>query len=348
MNITRDTINFSSEAEWLSLRKQDITSTEAAGLFDAGSYANSRTFYELYQIKSGSLAPKPFKDNDRTKWGNRLEAAIAHGIAEDLGLIVEPFKVYMRIPELRMGSSFDFKIVGLADGFEGDQTARDMFKHHGTGILEIKNVDALQFRRNWIDDGENIEATAQIEMQVQHQLEVADMSWAIIAPLVGGNTPKIIIRLRDHEAGEAIRTKAAELWQRIEACEPPPADYTKDSDTISRLYINNDGTEVDLSGNARLIAVCAEYSAASTAEKEAKARKDAAKAEILDIIKQHKTVHAGAFKVSAGTNKEVFKAYIRETGERWTISKSVIPGGEVQATTPAYRNMRLYGQKTAA
>lgn len=348
MNTTRQTINFTSEAEWLNLRKNDITSTEAAGLFDAGSYVNSRTFYELYQIKSGTLEPKPFKDNDRTKWGNRLEAAIAAGIAEDLGLIVEPFKVYMRIPELRMGSSFDFKIIGLADGFDGDEFARNMFREHGPGIMEVKNVDALQFRRNWLDDGETIEATTQIEMQVQHQLEVADLGWSLIAPLVGGNTPKVIVRLRDREAGEAIRAKAAELWERVNAGNPPPADYTKDGDTIARLYVNNDGTEVDLSDNTRLIAVCAEYSAAGVAEKKAKERKDAAKAEILDIIKHHKTVHAGAFKVSAGTNKEVFKAYIRETGERWTISKSVIPGGEVQSTTPAYRNLRLYGQKTAA
>ncbi|HEX5362375.1 MAG TPA: YqaJ viral recombinase family protein [Fluviicoccus sp.] len=348
MNLTREVIEFSSEAEWLALRKNDITSTEAAGLFDSGSYVNSRTFYELFNIKSGLLEPKPFKDNDRTKWGNRLEAAIAYGIAEDLGLIVEPFKTYMRIVELRMGSSFDFKIVGLVDGFEGDQSARDMFKEHGPGILEVKNVDALQFRRNWLEDGENIEATAQIEMQVQHQLEVADMNWSLIAPLVGGNTPKIVIRLRDREAGQAIREKAAELWQRVAAGNPPPPDYTKDGDTIARVYVNNDGTEVDLSGNSRLIAVCAAYSAAGVAEKDAKARKDAAKAEILDIIKHHKTVHAGAFKIGAGTNKEVFKAYIRETGERWTISKSVIPGGQVEATTPAYRNLRVTGLKPAA
>lgn len=348
MNITRETITFSSEAEWLGLRKNDITSTEAAGLFNAGSYDNSRTFFELFQIKAGLLQPKPFKDNDRTKWGNRLEAAIAAGIAEDLGLLVEPFKVYMRIPELRMGSSFDFKVIGLADGYEGDQSARDMFREYGPGILEVKNVDALQFRRGWIDDGETIEATPQIEMQVQHQLAVAGLQWSLIAPLVGGNTPKVIIRLRDDDACQAIMDKAAELWERVAAGNPPPADYTKDSDTIARLYLNNYGTEVDLSDNTRLIVVCAEYSAAGVAEKEAKARKDAAKAEILDIIKHHKTVHAGAFKVSAGTNKEVFKAYIRETGERWTISKSVIPGGEVQSTTPAYRNLRLYAQKTAA
>lgn len=345
MQITRETITFASEAEWLALRKQDITSTEAAGLFDAGSYVNSRTFYELYNIKSGLLDPKPFKDNDRSKWGNRLESAIAAGIAEDLGLIVEPFKCYMRIPELRMGSSFDFKIVGLADGFDGDQTARDMFKEHGHGILEIKNVDALQFKRNWIEDGETIEATLQIEMQAQWQMEVADLNWAIIAPLVGGNTPKIIYRLRDHEAGQAIREKAAELWQRVAAGNPPPPDYTKDGDTIARLYVNNNGNEIDLSENSRLIALCAEHSAAGVAEKSAKGRKDAAKAEILTIIESNKTVHAGAFKITAGTNKEVYKAFDRAESVRYTITRSVVPAGHVESTTPAFRNVRLYPAK---
>lgn len=345
MTLTRETITFASEAEWLDLRKQDITSTEAAGLFDAGSYTNSRTFYELYNIKAGLIQPKPFKDNDRTKWGNRLEDAIARGIAEDLGLIVSPFKVYARIKELRLGSSFDFKIVGIVDGFDGDQTARDMFKEHGPGILEIKNIDSLQFKRNWIEDGESIEATTQIEFQVQQQMEVADMNWAIIAPLVGGNTPKIVYRLRDIEAGAAIREKAAELWLRVAAGNPPPPDYTKDGDTIARLYVNNDGSEIDLSENIRLIALCAEHSAAGVAEKSAKSRKDAAKAEILTIIESAKTVHAGAFKISAGTNKEVFKAFDRAESVRYTITRSVVPGGHVESTTPAYRNVRLYAAK---
>ena len=53
MELTREIIAYSTEAEWLNARKGDVTSTEAAGLFDAGAYDNSRTFYELYAIKSG-------------------------------------------------------------------------------------------------------------------------------------------------------------------------------------------------------------------------------------------------------------------------------------------------------
>jgi len=341
MELTREIIAYSTEAEWLANREKDVTSTEAAGLFDAGAYDNSRTFYELYNIKSGLLAPAPFKGSDRTKWGNRLESAIAFGIAEDYGLIVEPFKVYMRIPEVRMGSSFDFRIVGLSDDYAGDETIRNVFREHGHGIMEVKNIDAMQFRRNWIDDGETIEATPQIEMQVQHQLEVADLNWSLIAPLVGGNTPKVVVRERDLEVGAMIRAKAAELWDRVAAGNPPEPDYTKDADTISKLYVNNNGVEIDMSDNDRLITLCAEHEAAKVEKSAAEKRQKAAKAEILTIIEAAKTVHAGAFKIGAGTNKESYRAYHKEAGERWTITKSIIPAADIEATVPAYRNVRI-------
>ena len=341
MELTREIIAYSTEAEWLNARKGDVTSTEAAGLFDAGAYDNSRTFYELYNIKSGLLAPAPFKGSDRTKWGNRLESAIAFGIAEDYGLIVEPFKVYMRIPEVRIGSSFDFRIVGLSDDYAGDETIRNVFREHGHGIMEVKNIDAMQFRRNWIDDGETIEATPQIEMQVQHQLEVADLNWSLIAPLVGGNTPKVVVRERDLEVGAMIRAKAAELWDRVAAGNPPEPDYTKDADTISKLYVNNNGVEIDMSDNDRLITLCAEHEAAKVEKSAAEKRQKAAKAEILTIIEAAKTVHAGAFKIGAGTNKESYRAYHKEAGERWTITKSIIPAADIEATVPAYRNVRI-------
>lgn len=341
MQLTRETLAFDTEAAWLEARKGDVTSTEAAGLFDAGAYDNSRTFYELYNIKSGLLTPAPFKANARTIWGTRLEAAIAAGIAEDHGLIVEPFKVYVRIKDLRLGSSFDFRIVGLADGYTGDETVRNMYREHGDGIMEVKNVDSLQFRRNWIDDGETIEATPQIEMQVQHQLEVADLGWSLIAPLVGGNTPKIVIRNRDLEVGEMIRTKAAELWERIAAGNPPTPDFEKDEEVISKLYVNNNGLEIDLSENNHLIELCAEHEAAKTAKLESEKRQKAAKAEILTIVQHAKTTYAGAFKIGAGTNKESYRAYHREAGERWTISKSMIPAADIEATVAPFRNVRI-------
>ena len=338
MTLTRTTLVPSNEAEWLSFRTQDITSTEAAALFGAGAYI--KTPYELYHRKAGTIGDD-FVASDRTRWGNRLEDAIARGIAEDLGLIVEPFKVYMRIAEARMGSSFDYRIVGVVDEFDGDTEARRMFREHGHGILEVKNVDGLQFKRAWLDDGETIEAPVHIECQVQHQLEVADLGWAIIAPLVGGNTPRPIIRVRDRAVGEALRTKAAELWAQIAAGTPPAPDFSKDGKTIAQVYVENDGSAVDLSEDPRVGALCRAYKKAAADEAAAKKVKEAKKAELLTIIKAAKSATVPGFKISAGTNKPSFRAYYREGFEKMTVTITEIPGTQIEAEVPAYRNVKI-------
>lgn len=310
MELLRDIVTYATEAQWLAARKIDVTSTEAAALFGESPYC---TAFELHHRKAGTLPVEDFTTNDRMKWGNRLEAAIAHGVAEDLGLIVEPFKVYARIPELRMGSSFDFKIVGISDAFSGDEAARDMFRQHGAGIMEIKNVDGLQFKRGWLDDGDAVEAPTHIELQVQHQLEVAGLEWSIIAPLVGGNTPRPIIRLRDHDVGSAIREKVREFWVRIDNGIEPTPEFGRDKDTISALYVNNNGAEIDLTSDTRLAELCMNRKMAADQIKVAEAIKDAATAEILTIIGDYKKAFAaGGFTISAGTTAGGLVSYERK------------------------------------
>lgn len=337
--MTRETLSHATEAAWLAARKNDVTSTEAAALFGAGVYV--KTPYELYHLKAGTFPAPEFEGNERTRWGNRLEDAIARGIAEDLGLIVEPFKVYMRMPDIRMGSSFDFKIVGIVEDYADENEARSMFREHGCGIMEVKNVDGLQFKRAWIDDGETVEAPVHIEFQTQHQLEVADLGWAIIAPLVGGNTPRPIIRVRDRAVGEAIRTKVAELWNRINAGAEPAPDFTKDGATIAQVYRDNDGSSIDLSHMPRFAELCRLYKAAGADEKAAKERKDAAKAELLTIVKHAKSITGDGFKISAGTNKESYRAYYRDEYEKLSVTLTTVKGSQIEATVPAFRNVRV-------
>lgn len=328
--MNREILSFESEAEWLAMRDRDLTSTEVAALFGCSPYA---TAYELYHRKTGQLVVE-FESNSRVVWGNRLETAIALGIAEDHGLIVTPFKVYARIADLRMGSSFDFKIVGLADGFTGDETYRDLFRENGPGIMEVKNVDGLQFKRGWIADGEIMEAPPHIELQVQHQQEVADMEWTVIAPLVGGNTPMPFVRMRDRQIGAAIREKVEWFWSMVDSGKAPDPDYSVDGGTIAALLANDNGQTIDMSDNNRLAEVVAEHAKASADYKDSETRKDAAKAEILMIIGENKTVVGTGFKISAGTVKESLGTLI----EPHMIGTRV--GGR-----KGYRGMRVYPQK---
>lgn len=297
--MNRETIECADEAAWLALRQKDLTSTECAALFGCSPYM---TEFDLWHRKRGQLVVE-FETNSRMIWGNRLEAAIAYGIAEDYGLVIEPFKTYMRLPELRMGSSFDFKIVGIAEGFKGDETYRDLFRQHGVAIMEIKNVDGLAFKRGWIADGDNLEAPPHIELQVQHQQEVADVEWTMIAPLVGGNTPQPFHRLRNREYGALIVERITAFWASVDAGIAPEPDYGKDGDTIAKLFANDNGQTVDMTGNNRLAELVAEYNAASADEKAAKARKDAAKAETLMLIGEASKVIGSGFTISASTTK---------------------------------------------
>lgn len=325
----RITITPANEADWLAMREHDVTSTEAAALFGCSPYA---TPYELWHRKTGQLEAD-FQVNQRMIWGNRLEAAIAYGIAEDHGLVVEPFKAYMRLPDVRMGSSFDFKVVGLVPGFAGQSVFRDLFEEHGPAVLEIKNVDGLAFKRGWINDDEK-EAPPHIEFQVQHQLEVSGLGWAIIAPLVGGNTPVPFARLRDLATGNIIRQKVAAFWASIAAGTPPEPDFARDGKSIASLYLENNGKSIDLTGNNRLAELLEEYKAAAAMEKEGETRKDAAKAEILTIVGEYEKATLGDWKISAGTVKE---------------SKGTLILPEMVGTylggRRAYRNLRITAPK---
>lgn len=328
--MTRETIAFATETEWLALREQDVTSTEAAALFGCSPYL---TDFELYHRKTGQLEDS-FQENDRTRWGTRLEAAIAYGVAEDLGLLVEPYKVYRRVAGQRMGSSFDFRVIGLADDWAGeDETYRNLFRQHGPGLMEVKNVDGLAFRRSWID-GEDVEAPPHIEIQVQHQLEVDDVEWAVVAPLVSGNTPKPFYRLRDREIGAAIRAKVAEFWQRVADNNPPAPDFANDAGAISRLYVHANDNTVDMSDNNYLAELCAKYKFAGDDEAAAKKRKDAIRAEILTIIGEAGKVLAPGFTINAGT--------VAENPGKLITDEMV---GTYVGGRRAYRNVRITAKK---
>lgn len=338
----RITLVPTSEFEWLQWRAADLTSTEVAALFGASPY---QTEFELYHYKKGTLKRSDFIENDRMKWGKRLESAIAYGVAEDHGLLIEPFKDYVRIPELRVGSSFDFKIVGITEDWKGeDSTARDMFIKHGPGLMEVKNVDGLQFKRSWIDGEELVEAPPHIELQAQYQLAVTGLGWTMISPLVGGNTPRTSVREADTELHKIMFDKVAAFWVRIDTNDEPAPDYTKDGKAISALHVDNDGSAVDLSDDPRVFQLCKTYKDGKALAKQGDASADAAKAELLTIIGAAKSIQATGYKISAGTNKESYRAYDRAASERVTITISKVDAKFIEATVPPFRNVRITDQ----
>lgn len=303
---------------WLALRHKYISSTESAALFGLSPYT---TPFELAVMKKGILPP-PDLANERTEWGLRLERSIAKGVAERFGVKVKALNAYATYYQnsCGMGASFDFEIVGLADGDHEPNDLREMYTMLGPGILEIKNVDWLVFKQ-WQVDGK-LEAPPHIEVQVQHQLACIDRMWAAIGVLVGGNTLEVLIRERDQKVVNTLADKCAKFWQDLNKGIMPDADLPADAAIIAQIYnFAEPGKKVDRQGDPELSAAMAEYHAAMRAEKEAGEAKESAKAKVLMMIGDAEAVIADGFKLNASLVGEAeIKAYTRKAYRSFRIT----------------------------
>jgi len=291
-----------NEAHWLELRSKDLTSTDIAALFGCSPYS---THFEVHHRFASGVAVE-FKENARTIWGSRLESVIAEGIAEDNEWIVTPMAQYIHDPELRIGSSFDYKIS------------------EPEALLEIKNVDSLAYKDGWIIDEETkeIEAPPYIEFQVQHQMLVSGYDLAYIGALIGGNTVKLLKREADKEVHEAILKKCAQFWDDIAKGVEPDPDFERDAEFIALLYRGSvPGKTYDATDDMDLFNLATQYRSHQEIEKEATGKKKAIKAQILMYINDIAKVNGESYTISAGTTlPTVVEAYERKAFRNFRIN----------------------------
>ena len=228
-------------------------------------------------------------DNERMMWGRHLEDSIALGFAEKYKMKVEQFDVYMRDPETRMGSSFDYKIVSEKEPM----------------ILEIKNVDGLAYRKNWIEHDEyNIEPPEHIALQLQHQLEITGYNVGYIVALVGGNTMKVVRSERDPRIGKLLKGKVENFWERIKLGVPPDVDYTRDSQYIMKNLCNQADAGVTLEADEDMDKLIDDYNAINREYVSLGKQKDAVKAQILEKSQNASKIVSINGTISCGMSKE--------------------------------------------
>ncbi len=316
-------IPYTDESAWLAHRAQDITSTESPSLFGFGR----ETAFELACRKDGKT-DGAFKPNERTEIGKEIEHAIATRAARMYGVVIKHKKEYMRIPDLRMGSSFDYEIVGVSDGVIDDQVLRVAFGTMGPGLFEIKNVDSWIFKNEWISGDSGYEAPAHIEIQLQHQLEVCGYAWGCIVAFVGGNHIEIIVRLRDTAVGEALRRKICLLWQNLLDGIYPPVQLPEDLDVLKQIYgYAEPGRLLDARGRDDIHDALVDYIDAQRDEKGAKDRKDTAQGKLLRLIGDAEKVTTDIATISCGmVAPTVVPSYERKGYRNWRVTpKKVKP-----------------------
>ena len=288
----RETHHPADEQEWLALRAHDLTSTQVAALFNMSPYT---TMYELYHRLINKEVVDEFAGNKFTKWGQRLESAIAHGIAEDQGFEIRPMKEYMRLPEKRLGASFDYSIEDVPS------LAAEPWADERKGILEIKNVFGLIFNDQWITDDGKVEAPPHIEIQMQTQLAVSGRQFGYIGALVSGNKVELLKRHRDNEIIEHIYKRAESFWHMVDNKIEPQPDFVKDAEFISKLYgYAEPGKIKDVREDKCISELAYKYKEASVREKAAKSDKKSIKSKMLIKIGAAEKCLGEGFSISSG------------------------------------------------
>ena len=285
-----------SREQWLELRHQDVTSTEVSAIFGGSPYLS---MFELYHQKIAD-EPTMIEENERMKWGKMLEPIIAEGVAKERSIQIKALEgCYARDPEARMGASFDYAILSEANPGKSE------------GILEIKNVDGLVFRNKW-EDGD---PPPHIEMQVQYQLEITGMRYALLAALVGGNHLHVVRIDRNTEMGSAMRTAVARFWEMVDAKNEPEPVYEQDAQRIIDMLVSvKEGLEVNLTTNLEATGLAQEYAEARDAEKEADQKKKVAKAKLLELLGPAQTAYLNGYKVKC-KQVEPFEGIAAKPGE---------------------------------
>lgn len=271
-----------------TFRARHVGGSEVSALFDCNPWL---THFELWHRKTGTIATPEFNaihdgnpENERIYWGVRLEAAIIDGAKERYGYIDrEPAD-----PPLSNGK-----------GLGGHPDRRVICPQRGPGVIETKMVDWLE-RKKWGD-----EPPLHYLVQGNTYAGLDKVEWFDMLVLVGGNKlERFQYDFRPKLYAEAER-RTADFWASVAANKPPKPDYTRDGDAIAALYDESDGGMIDLRGDNLAHIAAAEFLSADAESKAAAARREAAKAELMDKLGHNETALLDGFTVRAATVKAI-------------------------------------------
>lgn len=270
-------------------RARHVGASEAAALFDCNPWL---THFGLWHRKAGNIATPEFNviyddgspENERIYWGVRLEAAIIEAAKERFGYIDRP----PADPPLTNGK-----------GLGGHPDRRVICPERGPGVIETKMVDWLEFKK-WGD-----EPPLHYLIQGNTYAGLDGVSWFDMLVLVGGNRlERFKYEFRPKLFAETEKRVEA-FWQSLADNKPPKPDYANDLDAIKDLYAEQGDETIDLVGDNRAAIAAAEYLAAAAEERDAKARKEAAQAELIDKMKDAAVGFADGFTVRATLVKAI-------------------------------------------
>jgi putative phage-type endonuclease len=247
--------------EWLAWRRQGLGASDAAAVLGQDPWTSP---WVLYLDKRGEL-PDDTDDNEAMRFGVLLEDVVATEVGRRTVLEVR------RRNAILQHAKHDWMVCNpdrlLRDPTRGEQLAEPLALPEpadlGQGLLEIKTTSAYN-AADWRDG----HAPLHYHLQVQHGLAVTDLTWGVLACLVGGQ--QLVIRWieRDDELIDFLIEHEYEFWRtNVIGGKPPPIDaHPATTDALKRLYPESDPDKF-VFADANLEKALADYHKARKQEK---------------------------------------------------------------------------------
>lgn len=289
-------VSVRDQIHWHEIRSQRIGASDIAALFGMSPFT---TRWQLWMEKSGKLPPEDLSDNKAIQAGTFLESGIANWAAHRWDMTIEKVADYYTADDCPgMGASLDFKT-------DGNHPVEIKWSAYGNG---------------WEYEGDVItSAPDNYILQVQQQMACTGAEYGWLIALLR-NEPRRMKIPRSEEIILKIKSEIAKFWDSVRAGEEPPVDFDEDADAVVRLLDFVPMSEVTLTTeHAHLFKT---YQENAAIEKEAKAKKEAAKTELLTLsieeMKKMNTsqdkavVKCGEHKLSISTVKALVGTEITE------------------------------------
>ncbi len=248
-----------TQDEWLALRKQGIGGSEAPAIAGAVDWGSPMSVY----LNKLGLVENDLSNNESVEWGNRLEVPVTEKVEEVTGHVVSHRQTFCSHPE------FPWMLATL-DGLTIDDAGEQ-------GLVEIKTTGAWR-AKTWRDD-----VPLHVFVQVQHDLAVTGLPWAVVGVLIGGQKFELHHVARDDAYIAQLIDLERDFYENHLVPQIPPAiDGSKASEkALAILFPADDGTELTTDNPALEMAArrYLDYKAeCSRAEKEKRAAANEIKA----------------------------------------------------------------------
>lgn len=275
MSIER--IPIADREQWLELRRQDITASDIAAACGCSPWKSA---LQLWADKTGVVTEDG--DSALMKRGRHLEDAVLNYYREEFpGHVVTKPAVYLRDTEARIGATPD--AIAVIDGEEV--------------VIQCKVVAKPIFDREWADG-----PPLHYMLQVVTEMMLWGASRGIIAVLAidaFGAEFRTFEVPRHPAAEQRVREAVAAFWADIALGLQPRADYSRDATLLSMLNPPDEkAPPLDLSMDNRMPVLLADFEAARSTEKAARAEIEALRAEILDKLGSASLATLPGWKVS--------------------------------------------------